>query len=178
MFGSRTFQIVGGLLAAAALTFAACSDSDADADEATPDSTPAVTSTASPDTIASPTATATPGDPATSSATPDPEVDVVEEAAPVVSAEVVSLDSAPPQYVARVVSAQPDGCYKFARFEVDQDGATINVTVLNTRPADMTVVLCLAQYSETSSDIPLGQLEAGTEYTLSVNGEKQTFVAE
>ena len=175
MFGARTSRIVGGLLVASALLFAACSDGDADADEATPTTTPVVTSTATPDGTAAPTTT--PGDPSPS-ATPGAETELVEEAAPIVSAEIVSLDSAPPQYVVHVVAAQPDGCYKFARFEVEQDGVTINVTVLNTRPADMTVVLCLAQYGETTSDVPLGELEAGTEYTLNVNGETQTFVAE
>jgi hypothetical protein len=169
------FRIAGALLAVSALMLAACADDndEGDADPATPESSPVATSTAT----ASPEGTSADPTP-TGTELPNPADELVEEAAPIVSAEVVALESAPPQYVARVVSAQPDGCYKFARFEVEQDGAMISVNVLNTRPADLTVVLCLAQYSETTSDIPLGDLESGTEYTLSVNGEMQTFVAQ
>jgi len=146
------------LLVASTLVLAACGDDDEVASAATPDASP------------SPTAVGT--------EVPNPADELVEVAAPIVSVEVASLDSSAPQYVAHVISAQPDGCHKFARFEVELDGSTITVTVLNTRPADLTVVLCAAQYSETTSDISLGTLESGTEYTLDVNGETQTFVAE
>ena len=158
MRGSRLLRFGGAPLAVSTLVLAACGDDDGDATAATPDASP------------SPTAVGTD--------VPNPADELVEEAAPIVSVDVVSLDSAPPQYVAHVVSAQPDGCYKFARFEVETSGTTITVTVLNTRPADLTVVLCAQQYSETTSDVSLGTLESGTEYTLDVNGETQTFVAE
>ncbi|MCH6552415.1 MAG: hypothetical protein IH804_10465 [Planctomycetes bacterium] len=46
-------------------------------------------------------------------------------------------------------------------------------------PKDLAAVLCAAVYSTTQSNVPLGSnFESGTEYTLSVNGQSQTFVAQ
>ncbi len=164
MYGSKALRGAATVVAASALALAACASGGGDAE------TEAVTSV--------PTSAASPSAAVADAVAPNPVDELVEVAAPIVSIDVVSLDSAPPQYVAHVVSTQPDGCHRFARFAVETDGATINVAVLNTRPADLTVVLCAQQYSETTSEVPLGTLQSGTDYTLNVNGETQTFVAE
>lgn len=100
-----------------------------------------------------------------------PEVVIVP--APVVSVgEVAATKSLPPQYFLQVTSAQPSGCERDAGWEVEIENQTVRVTVLNSQPADLAVVLCAAIYGETVHSIALGSegFERGVEYTLFVNG--------
>ena len=109
-----------------------------------------------------------------------PADDLVSQPAPIVDAGIDVAESYPPQYILGVKSAQPDGCHKFEGHEVVRDGNSITVTVTNTVPADLTVVLCTMQYSETDTSINLGSdFESGETYTVVINGEKTVeFVAQ
>ena len=101
-----------------------------------------------------------------------PEVVIVP--APVVSVgEVAATKSLPPQYFLQVTAAQPSGCERDAGWEVEIEGTAVHVSVLNSQPADLSVVLCAAVYGETVHSIALGSdgFERGVEYTLFVNGE-------
>ena len=63
--------------------------------------------------------------------------------------------------------------------EWERHGRVQSHTVWNTVPKDLAAVLCAAVYSTTQSNVPLGSnFESGTEYTLAVNGQAQTFVAQ
>ncbi len=108
--------------------------------------------------------------------------DVVFVPAPVVSVGVVVIaESFPPQYFLQVTSAQPNGCDRDAGWEVDVEGTDIVVTVFNSQPADLTVVLCAAIYGETVNNVRLGsaEFESGVEYTVIVNGKvSDTFTAQ
>jgi hypothetical protein len=170
---------------AMALTIACSSD-----DEATttpvPTTEPSVTATPSPTSTGVPSSpTVTPGEP-TPSATPAGTVvplpgpgATVEVPAPIVSVNVSIAESFPPQYFVEVVSAQPDGCHRFSRYEVARDGTTVRIDVYNTRPEDLSVVLCTMIYGETTSNVALGSdFESGVEYTLEVNDVTHTFTAQ
>lgn len=107
--------------------------------------------------------------------------DLVTVPAPIVSVEeVIVAESFPPQYFLKVTSAQPNGCDRDAGWEVDIDQAEIRVTVLNTQPADLSVVLCTAVYGETVHNIALGsELQSRVEYSLFVNDVSYgSFVAQ
>ncbi len=101
----------------------------------------------------------------------------VEVRAPIVHVELRVAESHPPQYFADVTSALPDGCARFARFEVRREQATVFVDLFNTRPAS-DAVACTMIYGEKQTAVGLGgDFTAGTTYTLDVNGTRQTFVA-
>ena len=109
----------------------------------------------------------------------DPPVSVVEVRAQIVSVDLAIAESFPQQYFVGIVSAQPNGCTRFSLVEVVRHGTEIEITVWNTVPKDLAAVLCAAVYSTTQSNVPLGSnFESGTQYTLSVNGQSQTFVAQ
>lgn len=111
-----------------------------------------------------------------------PELDTVEILATIVTVgEVVIAESFPPQYFVEITSAQPNGCELDAGWEVVIEGKNVLVTVSNSQPADLSVVLCAAIYSETTHNVRLGsdEFEPGEEYNLIVNGESHgTFVAQ
>ncbi len=108
-----------------------------------------------------------------------PPPGTVEELAHIVRAELAIAESFPPQYFVAIVSAQTDGCTRFSRFEVERSGTLIEITVYNTVPENSAVVVCTAVYSETTSNVALGSdFEPGETYTFSVNGERQSFVAQ
>lgn len=116
-------------------------------------------------------------DPGTGSPTlpVDGEIETVKVPAPILEADVNTAESFPPQYFLRVVSEQSDGCHEFAGYTVTRDGNKVIVDVQNTRPADMTVVLCLMIYKTTESNIALGSdFEPGETYEVIINGEKVT----
>lgn len=102
--------------------------------------------------------------------------------APIVSVgDLVIAESFPPQYFVQVTSAQPNGCDRDAGWEVDIDGTDVVVTLFNSRPADLSAVLCNAIYGETVHNVRLGSAEfqSGVEYSLTVNGQKQpSFIAQ
>jgi ABC-type transport system substrate-binding protein len=173
---------VGVLVAAVALSalLAACSSSN----EAT--STPSSTSTFEPTVTASPTTppitspTTGPTETPTVTLTQLPGTgDTVEVRAPIVSVDVRVAESFPPQYFVEVVSALPNGCHHFSRYEVSRDGTTVHIDVWNTVPANLSVVACAMIYGEVTSNVALGSdFVSGVEYTLEVNDMTQTFVAQ
>ena len=75
---------------------------------------------------------------------------------PVTVGEVAASKSLPPQYFLSVRTAQPDGCHKDAGWDVKIDGTTVYVTVNNSGPADLSVVLCTMIYGETDHSVRLG----------------------
>lgn len=123
------------------------------------------------------------GEPVAQDPSPLPsEMDTVLVPAPIVKVgEVVIAESFPPQYFVQITSAQPNGCNRDAGWEVEIEGTSVAVTVSNSEPADLSVVLCIAQYSETTNNVRLGsdEFQSGVEYSLTVNGEAHgTFVAQ
>ncbi len=108
--------------------------------------------------------------------------DEVEVPAPIVKVGgVVIAESFPPQYFVEITSAQPSGCDHDAGATVRFGGNDVLVTVLNTQPADLSVVLCLAVYNETTHNVRLGSAEfvSGEVYNLIVNGENHgSFTAQ
>jgi hypothetical protein len=113
-------------------------------------------------------------------AIPGPDADTVLVPAPVVSVgEVAATKSLPPQYFVQVRTAQPMGCDKDAGWEVEVDGTDVHITVRNSQPANLAVVICPAIYGETEHTVDLGTFpfKSGVTYNLIVNGEKHgTFV--
>ncbi|MEZ4501585.1 MAG: hypothetical protein R3C39_03080 [Dehalococcoidia bacterium] len=183
----RSFGMVAFAAAVVAVLAIGCSSDDEPTSTPSPTSTsePSVTATATPTSTEVPPATATPGEPlptATPTGTlvplPGPG-ETIEVPAPIVSVDVRVAESFPPQYFVEVVSAQPDGCHRFSRYEVSRDGTTVRIDVYNTRPEDLSVVLCTMIYGETTSNVALGSdFESGVEYTLEVNDVTQTFTAQ
>jgi hypothetical protein len=107
----------------------------------------------------------------------EPDVDtgweVVQEPAPIESVgDVIVAESDPEQYFLPVVSAQPDGCHEFDGYTVERSGNRVIVTVNNTVPADLTVVLCTMEFRTTETNVALGSdFESGETYVIEVNGE-------
>ena len=100
---------------------------------------------------------------------------------PIESAEVLILESDPPQYQLRVVSGMPkgSGCSQFNGYEIRRKEAnTIDVVVTHHEVADPDVV-CTADYPTVETYVPLGSdFEPGAEYTVIVNGDTAgSFVA-
>jgi hypothetical protein len=107
----------------------------------------------------------------------EPDVDtgweVVQEPAPIESVgDVVVGESEPEQYFLPVVSAQPNGCHEFDGYTVERSGNRVLVTVNNSVPADLTVVLCSMEFKTTETNVSLGSdFEPGETYVVEVNGE-------
>ena len=93
---------------------------------------------------------------------------------PIESAEVLILESDPPQYQLRVLSGMPrgSGCSQFNGYEIRRKEANkIDVAVTHHEVADPDVV-CTADYPTVETYVPLGSdFEPGTEYTVTVNGD-------
>ena len=101
---------------------------------------------------------------------------------PIQSAEIVILESFPPQYQLRVVSGLPkgSGCSQFNGYEVRRSEANeIEVVVTHHEVADRLVV-CTAVFPIVETNIPLGSgFESGEKYTVRVNSDTTTsFVAQ
>ena len=101
---------------------------------------------------------------------------------PIQSAEIVILESFPPQYHLRVVSGLPkgSGCSQFNGYEVRRSEANeIEVVVTHHEVADRLVV-CTADFPIVETNIPLGSgFESGEKYTVRVNSDITTsFVAQ
>ena len=101
---------------------------------------------------------------------------------PIQSAEIVILESFPPQYQLRVVSGLPkgSGCSQFNGYEVRRSEANeIEVVVTHHEVADRLVV-CTADFPIVETNIPLGSgFESGEKYTVRVNsGTTTSFVAQ
>ena len=93
---------------------------------------------------------------------------------PIESAEVLTLESDPPQYQLRVLSGMPrgSGCSQFNGYEIRRKEADkIDVAVAHHEVADPDVV-CTADYPTVETYVPLASdFEPGTEYTVTVNGD-------
>ena len=98
------------------------------------------------------------------------------------SAEIVILESAPPQYHLRVVSGMPKGssCSQFNGYQIRRkESADIDVAVTHHEVVDP-LVTCTAGWSPVvETDVPLGSdFEPGMEYTVRVNSNiSKSFVA-
>lgn len=104
----------------------------------------------------------------------------VEVLAPIVSVDIAILESFPLQYRVQVVSALPNACAAFARWEVENDRATrtFTVTLFNTVPSDPDTV-CAQVYSTVNHSIPLEDaIERDLTYTVLVNDTTETFTGQ
>ncbi len=101
---------------------------------------------------------------------------------PIESAEVVVLESLPPQYQLRVVSGMPTGssCSQFNGYEVRRtESNRIDVAITHHKVADP-FVACTADYPVVETIVPLGSdFEPGVEYTVNLNSDTtRSFVAD
>ena len=106
---------------------------------------------------------------------------------PIERAEIMILESDPPQYQLLVVSALPEGssCSQFNGYEIRRrDAGRIEVVITYHQIADpvvpFTAVPCTADYPIVETNVPLGSgFEPGVEYTVTVNTDTTTsFVAQ
>jgi hypothetical protein len=97
--------------------------------------------------------------------------------APIDDAGIVILESFPPQYRLHVQAGLPSGCAQQAGYEVNRSGRTIRVQVFNSMPQG--AVACTMIYGMYEISMPLGSdFDPGATYTVEVNGERLTFVAQ
>ena len=113
--------------------------------------------------------------PSVPNAGPPPANTTVVEA-PIESIDILVRESFPPQYGLMVSAGLPSGCAKPYTYEVVRDANTIRVRVLNTMAiADA----CTMIYGMYDVNINLGSdFQSGVTYTVIVNGESKTFVAQ
>ena len=100
---------------------------------------------------------------------------------PIESVEVVTSESASPQYQLRIVSGMPkgSGCTQFNGYEIRRrESNRIDVAITHHQVADP-FVSCAADYPLVETIVPLGSdFESGVEYTVGVNSEAtRSFVA-
>lgn len=149
---------------------------------ATPTPEPTVAATQTPAPADTPEATEAPTEAPTEvpTETPEPSPTVeagrVIEPAPIESVEVVVQRSLPPQYVVMIVATLPTGCDEPHTQDVTREGDTFTITILNSTPeGDAICTLILRTYEV---NVNLGaSFDAGTTYTVVVNGEETTFTA-
>ena len=93
---------------------------------------------------------------------------------PIESAEIMILESAPPQYQLHVVSGLPKGssCSQFNGYEIRRrESNEIEMVVTHHEIADQQVV-CTADFPIVETNVPLGSnFEPGEEYTIRVNSD-------
>ena len=96
---------------------------------------------------------------------------------PIESAEIMVLESAPPQYQLRVVSGLPkgSGCSQFNGYEIRRSESNdIEVIVTHHEVADR-MVMCTADFLIVETFVPLGSdFVSGEKYTVRVNSDKVT----
>ena len=96
---------------------------------------------------------------------------------PIESAEIMVLESAPPQYQLRVVSGLPkgSGCSQFNGYEIRRSESNdIEVIVTHHEVADR-MVMCTADFPIVETFVPLGSdFEPGEKYTVRVNSDTVT----
>ncbi len=110
----------------------------------------------------------------------DPGYPTVEELAPIESAEILVMESFPPQYAVQIVSGLPSGCAVFLRSEVvERSGTTIRIEVVNQMPAPDSNVACTMIYGIHESSVMLGsEFESGVTYAVEVNDKVTGFTAQ
>lgn len=177
-------------LGATSVALVACNGASADGDSDAPSATATATangtdggSATSPgdsdgapngDTPVSPGNT-----PGTSEPAPLPnDVTRVEVAAPIDSVEILIRESSPPQYSLQIVSGLPSGCAAFERIDVERDGNTFNVDVINTIPEPNANIACTMIYGTVEHTVALDGIVSGVEYTVNVNDQTITFVGQ
>ena len=99
--------------------------------------------------------------------------------APIDAIEILIRESSPPGYTAHIESGLPSGCARFDEAKITgRSGNTITVKVTNTFPADENVA-CTAIYGTHETNLDLGQdFVSGQTYTVKVNDQEKTFVAQ
>ena len=108
---------------------------------------------------------------------PEPEGDRMLKSPPIEGLDLVIREIWPPQYVALVTSALPDGCSEFAGYTVEREGTTITIEVWNSVPTGL--VPCNMMYGYHPFSVELGSaFESGVEYTLVVGERELTFIAQ
>ena len=101
---------------------------------------------------------------------------------PIVNAEIMVLESAPPQYQLNVVSRLPAGssCSQFDGYEIRRgESNEIEVVVTHHQVADPKAI-CTRDYPAVETVVPLGSdFESGEKYTVRVNSDTViSFVAQ
>lgn len=96
--------------------------------------------------------------------------------APVEKVNVEESTSTPGDYIATVVTGQPNTCQQFHGYLIKHAGAEIDISVTNTKPTNPGT-MCGMVYSYHTAQIDLGSaFTAGTTYVVVVNGQqKATF---
>ena len=108
---------------------------------------------------------------------PEPDGDRKLNSPPIEGLDFVIREISPPQYVAQVTSALPDGCSRFAGYTVERDGTTITIEVWNSVPTGL--VPCNMMYGYHPFSVELGSdFESGVEYTLVAGERELTFIAQ
>ena len=99
--------------------------------------------------------------------------------APIDAIDIVVRESMPPQYAVVITSGLPNGCARFAGWEiVARTEAEIVIRVTNRVP-DSDEVACTMVYGTHTSTVELGSdFVSGREYTVVVNGVRKTFTAQ
>ncbi len=96
---------------------------------------------------------------------------------PIEQADVLVLESYPPQYQLRVLSALPKGstCSQFNGYEIRRTNSDrIEVVITHHEVADAAAP-CTADYPIVETNVPLGSdFESGVEYTVRVNDDVVT----
>ena len=96
---------------------------------------------------------------------------------PIESAEIMVLESAPPQYQLRIISGLPkgSGCSQFNGYEIRRSESNdIEVVVTHHEVADR-MVICTADFPIVETFVPLGSdFEPGEKYTVRVNSDTVT----
>ena len=87
------------------------------------------------------------------------------------------MESDPVQYALQVVSGRPSGsCTQVNGYEVQRrNDNTLNVRITHHAIADREV-MCTADFPIEETTVPLGSLEVGVEYTVTVNGEHEQVI--
>ena len=105
--------------------------------------------------------------PGSNSDSPTSPADRRSEPAPIDELEILTRESFPPGYTARIVSGLPSGCAQFESAEITgRSGNTITIAVTNTMPADPNVA-CTAIYGYKETNLDLGKdFTSGETYTV------------
>ncbi len=99
--------------------------------------------------------------------------------APIDAVDIVVRESMPPQYAVVITSGLPNGCARFAGWEmVARTESEIVIRVTNRVP-DSDEVACTMVYGTHESTAELGSdFVSGREYTVVVNDVRKTFTAQ
>ena len=97
--------------------------------------------------------------------------------APIDKAEIGVAKSLPPQSSVEITSGLPSGCARFDGYDVKREGELITINVWNTIPS--VNMACTMIYGYVDTSVKLGSdFETGKTYTVMINDEKRTFVAQ